>query len=167
MKRHPRLNLLGKNYKWILNRFVLLLGDAVMVGSAYSLAFAIRFNYLPFLESFPVTKGIPSFHIYLKAAPIVIPIWIFALYWQKAYLRVNFPALDEAFRIFGAALMGSLLSMTAMFIYREASYSRLLFGMGGVFGFGFIYLYRELVKISYLNLDQSRKKNPPRSHCWR
>jgi hypothetical protein len=46
-------------------------------------------------------------------------------------------ALDDLVRLFRVSLMGTLLAMSAMFLYRSSSFSRLVFLIGGGFGYFF------------------------------
>lgn len=138
------------NLRYSLRRFVVGLSDASMVLLAYFLAFACRFFYPPLLKSFPVVKGYPPFHDYLVAAPLLVFGWIIAVSWQDGYKHLRLPAVDEGIRLARASIIGTLLSMSAMFLYRESSFSRLVFLLTGVFGFLFIYISRQVLKVGYI-----------------
>lgn len=145
----------------IFIRMLILLGDMAVVCAAYLLAYKIRFEYVPFLQSFPAIKGIPSIAVYLKATPVVLFMWSLAISWQGCYRRVQLPALDDGIRILRGAMMGMLLSMSAMFLYRDATFSRLVFMLGGIIGYFFVYFYRQLLKLGYVIWVQ-RNKRPKR-----
>jgi exopolysaccharide biosynthesis polyprenyl glycosylphosphotransferase len=132
------------------------MGDAACVALAYSAAYAIRFHFEPFLTAFPAEKGVPPFLLYVKAAPVVVFMWILALSWDDCYVRISLAALDEFIRIFRVSFAGTLLSMSAMFLYRESSYSRLVFAFGGFSAFLTLYLYRQALKAGYIYWIQSR-----------
>jgi exopolysaccharide biosynthesis polyprenyl glycosylphosphotransferase len=138
-----------------------LLGDVLVVFLSYAAAYSVRFFALSFVNQFPVTKGIPPVGDYMLAAPIVMFMWALALSWQNAYKRVHMPALDDGIRIFRAAVMGTILSMSAMFLYRDASFSRLVFLLGGVISYASVYGYRQIVKLGYIAWVQ-RNKRPKR-----
>jgi len=137
---------------------MVLLGDMLVVLGSYSIAYLLRFFVHSFVEAFPVTKGIPPVTDYMLTAPVVMFMWALALSWQGAYKRVHLSALDDGIRIFRAAMMGTLLSMSAMFLYRDASFSRLVFLLGGGISYLGIYAYRQLVKVGYIAWVQSNKR---------
>src|SRR5579864_9173822 len=147
--------------KRVLIRIAVLMGDVAAVALAYGFAYLVRFRCGPFLQSFPVTKGFPDVSDYVKAAPVVFFMWALSISWQGAYRRVQLPALDDGIRLFRAAIMGMLLAMSAMFLYRDVSFSRLVFVLGGCFGFAFVYFYRQMLKIAYVARVQ-RNKRPKR-----
>jgi hypothetical protein len=127
-------------------RFLVMLGDAAIVAFAYGAAYLIRFYFPPFLEQFPAEKGIPEFVLYLKAGPVILFMWVLMLSFGDAYARINLPALDDLIRFFRIAMGATVLSMSAMFLYREISYSRLVFALGGAGAGLLLYLYREALK---------------------
>jgi exopolysaccharide biosynthesis polyprenyl glycosylphosphotransferase len=150
-----------KDARRVFLRCLVLIGDMLVVLAAYSVAYALRFFAPSFVNAFPVTKGFPPASEYLPAAPVVMFMWALALSWQGAYKRVHLPALDDGIRIFRAAVMGTLLSMSAMFLYRDASFSRLVFILGGGCAYLGVYGYRQLVKMGYISWVQ-RNKRPKR-----
>ncbi len=150
-----------KDARPIVLRLAILLGDMFVVGIAYSIAYQIRFYFGPFIRSFPVTKGIPPLSEYIKASPVILFMWVLAISWQGGYKRITMQAIDDAIRIGRGAFLGTILAMSAMFLYRETSYSRLVFMLGGFISYGFLYIYRELIKVSYLYWIH-RNKRPHR-----
>jgi len=143
----------------IFIRFLVMLGDAAVIVAAYTAAFSLRFYFDPILEAFPITKGIPSFVLYLKAMPVVIFMWVLVLSWDDCYERVNLPALDDMIRLLRVAVGGTILSMSAMFLYRESSFSRLVFAFGGGISFFLLYIYRQALKASYLAWVQGKGRS--------
>jgi len=131
-------------------RAVVLVGDVFFIGSAYLSAYMIRFHGDFLLSIFPADKGIPSIKIYFTAAPVVLFMWVLALFWVGAYKRLNLGALDEVFRLIQGSFVGTFLAMSAMFLYRDYSYSRLVFGMGGGLSLFLIYGWRQFLKVGYL-----------------
>jgi exopolysaccharide biosynthesis polyprenyl glycosylphosphotransferase len=142
----------------IFIRFLVMTGDAVVVMVAYGAAFAIRFYFRPFLAEFPATKGIPEFIVYLKAAPVIVFMWVLVLSWDNCYARVNLPALDDLIRLFRVSIGGTVLSMSAMFLYRESSFSRLVFSIGGTSAYFLLYMYRQALKAGYLTWIQGQRR---------
>ncbi|MCB4755506.1 MAG: sugar transferase [Elusimicrobia bacterium] len=136
--------------KFIFSRAVILMGDVFVVAMAYFLAYGFRFYFQPFTDVFPAVKGVPPLSIYLKASPLVLALWPLALSWQGAYRRINLPAIDDALRITRGSIIATLLSMSAMFLYREDSYSRIVFFLGGLFSGFLLFVVRELIKTGYL-----------------
>ena len=147
-----------KESKRLMLRLFVALGDVTMVGLAYATAFLLRFHCPAFIHAFPITKGVPSPVDYLTAAPVILFMWVLAISWQGCYRRIHLPALDDGIRLFRAAVMGTLLAMSSMFLYREASFSRIVFVSGGLFGYGLVYFYRQMLKIAYVYRVQWNKK---------
>lgn len=147
-----------KDLKRITIRLFVIAGDALAVWLAYAIAYLVRFFSESFVSHIPVIKGIPEPSIYLKAAPVIIFMWFLALYWEDAYKRIQMPALDEGIRVLRATMVGTLLSMSAMFLYRESSFSRVVFVLGGFFGFFLVYLFRQLIKTGYVVWVQRNKR---------
>ncbi|OVE76857.1 hypothetical protein BVX98_04110 [bacterium F11] len=139
-----------KEFKSVMNRFLVCVGDMMAVSGAYLLAYYIRFYFDPVVTFFPVTKGFPPLSDYLKAGPLVLLVWIISLMQLGTYRRINYPALDEFIRLFRVSFIGAMLSMSAMFLYRESSYSRLVFILGGGLSWFFVFFHREILKITYL-----------------
>lgn len=142
-------------------RVPVILGDALMIMLAYSLAFLIRFESNSFIYIFPVTKGYPSPEIYVRTYPVVVIMWVMAISWQGCYRRIQIPALDDIIRLFRGSIVGTFLAMSAMFLYRESSYSRLVFILGGGITWMFLSVYRGFIKVSYVYWVQ-RNKRPRR-----
>lgn len=134
----------------LLIRVMVMLGDSLAVALAYLAAFCLRFYFPPLVEAFPVTKGIPAFSVYLSASPVVMFMWVIAMSWGNCYRRITLSALDDLIRVFRVSIGGTLLAMSAMFLYRESSFSRVVFALGGLIAFFAIYGFRQALKASYL-----------------
>ncbi len=147
-----------KDARRILIRCLVLVGDMLVVLAAYAVAYLLRFFAHSFVDAFPITKGIPPVSDYLLTAPVVMFMWALALSWQSAYKRVHLSALDDGIRLMRAAITGTVLSMSAMFLYRDASFSRLVFLLGGGISYAGVYCYRQLVKMGYIAWVQSNKR---------
>ncbi len=124
-----------KDVKAVLTRVALLAADLSLVTTSFLLAYYLRFHFFPIVETFPVNKGIPAVDLYLQILPIVLIIWGAVLYWQDAYKRLNLNALDEFLLLGRSAFAGTILSMSAMFAFRDQAYSRLVVGIAGIISF--------------------------------
>jgi FlaA1/EpsC-like NDP-sugar epimerase len=147
-----------KHYEDVPSRLLIAMGDVLVVGAAYWASYYVRFFYDPFLAAFPIIKGIPNFGIYLEALPLILVCWAFSILWQGAYRRLQIPATDELIRFIRISIVGILLSMSSMFLYRDNSYSRLVFILGGTFGLVGLFLFRQTIKILYLSWVRSTRR---------
>jgi exopolysaccharide biosynthesis polyprenyl glycosylphosphotransferase len=145
----------------VLFRFFVIIGDLVAVACAYTMAYFVRFTYEPSVGALPPVKSTPLADGYVSIGPIILFMWFLAFLLEGCYRRMTIPALDEAIRVFRGSMLAAILSMSAMFLVHDISYSRLVFIIGGLFGFLFTYGYRELLKMSYL-LWVRMKKRPRR-----
>ncbi len=103
--------------------------DAIAILSAFLISYWIRFSFKPFLDIFPVTKGVPDLNGYVEFAFIVIPIWILVFQSRKMYrLKRCVFILDELFVIIKCVSIGILFAMALVFILKgDFPYSRLVF----------------------------------------
>ncbi len=139
-----------KHYESFPYRLLILVVDALVIWGTYAGAYYLRFYYAPFHDAFPIVKGIPGFDIYLEALPLILACWLVSILWQGGYSRVQLPATDELIRFLRIGLVSVLLSMSAMFLYRDNSYSRLVFVMGGALGLMGLFVWRQIMKVIYL-----------------
>jgi exopolysaccharide biosynthesis polyprenyl glycosylphosphotransferase len=147
-----------KHYEKVPSRLLILLGDLLVVWFAHTCAYFLRFFYDVFLTAFPVIKGIPPFSIYVEAMPLVLLCWGISIFWQEGYGRVQISATDELIRFLKISVISILLSMSALFLYRENSYSRLVFLLGGALSFSGLFLWRQLMKVTYLAWVRATKR---------
>lgn len=147
-----------KDARPIFFRVLIMLGDVAVVALSYSFGYWMRFNFDPFLTVLPVTKGIPEFAEYLLAFPVIQFMWVLSLSWNDCYQRVSMPALDDAIRIIRSSFLGTVLAMSAMFLYRDISYSRVVFVIGGVVSCVSLVLWREILKNGYLNWIRATRR---------
>lgn len=146
-----------KHFKSTPYKLLLLLSDLGLIFCVYSLAYLIRFFVDPMLVLVPV-KTIPSFSIYLQVMPVVLLAWAFSMIMQNAYYRLQIPATDEFVRCLKISVVSALLSMSAMYLYRERSYSRLVFLMGGAGSCFALYFWRQTLKTIYLMWIRATKQ---------
>ncbi|HWP81546.1 MAG TPA: undecaprenyl-phosphate glucose phosphotransferase [Bacteroidota bacterium] len=134
MSRPPRKDLVVP--------LVTVISDIVAIEGAFLFSYWLRF-YSPLTSIIPVTLGIPELIAYVEGSLVVIPAWLLLFKMRGMYQpRRNVYFSDEFFAIVRVVFIGMLLVMAAAFFYREFSYSRLVFGMLGVFGIVFISLGR-------------------------
>ena len=106
---------------------ILLLGSDILgMALAFYGSYWLRFDS-PLVRIFPVIKGVPDARFYVKASLFVIPLWIVILGAMRLYRSSGMSVLDEIFGVFKATTVGSLSVMSAAFLYRGFSYSRLTF----------------------------------------
>ncbi len=104
-----------------------LLVDIVAVEAAFLLSYLLRFHS-PLTAVFPVTKGFPAFENYLFASLILLPIYIVLFGSFNSYrTRYYSTFTQEVPAIIKTAFLGILFAMSAAFLYRGFSYSRLTF----------------------------------------
>jgi exopolysaccharide biosynthesis polyprenyl glycosylphosphotransferase len=134
MARPPRKDLVVP--------LVTVLSDIVAIEATFLFSYWLRF-YSPLTSLIPVTLGIPELIAYVEGSLVVIPAWLLLFKMRGMYQpRRNVYFSDEFFAIVRVVFIGMLLVMAAAFFYREFSYSRLVFGMIGVFGILFISIGR-------------------------
>ncbi len=103
---------------------LMLLGDLVVVGGIWLLAYYLRFYGGPI----PVYKGIPPFRVYLLLLAVILPIWAvafkaFGLYRPR---RIS-SRLREILDIAKASTFSILVLVTVTFFLRQYEFSRLVF----------------------------------------
>ncbi len=94
--------------------------DACTIGSAFSLAYLLRFYW----EIIPSADSPPA-GPYFAILPVLIPFWIavFAAYGLYRERLQGF--FDEALRVTSAVSVGMMTLLAGSFFYRQFSYSRL------------------------------------------
>jgi len=108
--------------------FLKIIIDIVSIESAIMVAYTIRF-YSSFTDFFPVPKGIiPPFANYFYFSFLIIVIFIFLFSIANSYRSRFFTTFSEDIPvILKTCFMAILLSMSVAFLYRDFSYSRLVF----------------------------------------
>lgn len=101
-------------------RIMLLLGDALMTSLVFTLAFQVRFTFLP------APLGVPGFAPYgILLAAVLVSLWLaFAL--NGLYrLEGSFSRIEEIFKTLLGVLGALIMTSAALQFYRGFSYSRL------------------------------------------
>ncbi len=137
----------SKESKW-RNFFVmmLLLGDALAIGASFCFAYLMRFR-VELVHGFaPVTKGVPAFDEYLKAAAVVCLVWIIIFQAFGLYdYRRRFRFVEQMALLLRAAFLGEVVVIAMGSFYRGFSYSRLVVVLA------FLFSLVGLILIRYLN----------------
>jgi exopolysaccharide biosynthesis polyprenyl glycosylphosphotransferase len=133
----------------IFYRLALLAGDAVLAYGAMTLAFYTRFFWKPFYDVFPIVRGIPGQDIYNTWRWTGLGIWLAAFAIQGFYKRVNLHFLDEFLRVLRGVATGWVMILAATFLYRATEYSRLVLLLSAVYTFGFVFFFRQIIKVLY------------------
>ena len=108
--------------------FLKIVFDAISIELAIILAYVIRFNS-SFIKIFPVPQGIiPPFTNYLYFSFLIIVIFIFLFSIANSYRSRFYTTFSEDIPdILKTCFMAILLAMSMAFLYRDFSYSRLVF----------------------------------------
>ena len=102
----------------------LLVGtDVVTVGASWLAAYWLRFDLLPL----HLTKGIPSFELYLRLSFLVIPISLLSMRIVGLYTSYRVRSyLEEAYDVVLASSLSVIMIAVTSFFYREYSLSRVV-----------------------------------------
>jgi exopolysaccharide biosynthesis polyprenyl glycosylphosphotransferase len=121
--------------------------DAVAIETAFILSYWLRFRSTLFDRLGFVSENAPPFRGYLLASVVVMGIWLLLFHSRKMYgLRRNVNLSDELISVARVVSIGMLLVMSAAFLYREFSYSRIVFGLLWGLSIGFVYTGRAVVR---------------------
>lgn len=111
-----------KRETWL--QFLWHLTDAGSILLAFSLGYAIRFRFHPFVSLLPVTKGDPGFSIYLYAGFASVLLWI-PIFHAFGLYTVRRPGTGpRAEGILRASLFAVLATAALTFFFRDVSFSR-------------------------------------------
>lgn len=133
----------------MLYRGVLFVGDVFCVAAALRLSFMTRFYFQPFIDIFPVVKGLPNPAIYFPLQGTALGVWLMVFGVMGFYQRINLDVLDELIRIVRGVFIGWIIVLAATFLYRGVEYSRLVMLLSGLYTCLFVLVFRELMKWLY------------------
>ena len=109
-----------------------LLLDAAAVAASYRLAYELRFHNAAFASIFPLRGEDPGWHLYSRLLFAIVPMWIALFgYDSRLYSATHRPAADRFLMVVRAAMLGTLATMAATFVYSRLAYSRLMLLMAG------------------------------------
>ena len=139
-----------KHWKWTSLIF-LAASDALLVYFSFYLAYQIRFFFDPFIQLFPIVKGIPAWKLYLDALRAVVPIWLVLFtFWGKLYnLRFSQSRADNFLSIVKSVTLATLLIIAVTFLYRRYEYSRLVVGLCWFISIFLLFFAREFLKTCF------------------
>ena len=106
-----------------------------MVIDALALEFAVLFSYYlrfysPLTSLIPVTKGIPTLENYLYFLIYLVTVYIGLFATMNAYRSRYFSTFSQDIpAVLKTCFLGILFAMSGAFLYRDFSYSRLVFGL--------------------------------------
>ena len=104
-----------------------MLLDLLTIEAAVLAAYYMRF-YSPFTLVFPVSKGVPALGQYLGFSVFLMAVFITLFGIFNAYRSRFFSTFYQDIPvIFKTCFLGTLLAMSAAFLYRDISYSRMVF----------------------------------------
>jgi Undecaprenyl-phosphate glucose phosphotransferase len=120
--------------------FLTVVLDALAIEAAFVFAYWLRFRSTMFDALGFVAEDAPPFRGYLIASIAVMSIWLLLFHSRRMYgLRRNVNLSDEFIGVVRVVSVGMLLVMSAAFLYREFSYSRIVFGLLWAFSIGFVF----------------------------
>ncbi len=133
-----------------MKKIMIILDIALTIG-AFILAYYIRNSFL-----FDEWEDLFDMHQYLWVFWIIVPIWPIVIKQMGLYngvMHAKFPVL--VFSVLKSVLVGSLIIASAIFVVRDALFSRLFFAMFVVVDFFLLLIEKLLLRYLYVN---SRKK---------
>ncbi len=146
----------------LLIPFLQVISDIAAIEGAFLLSFWLRFRS-PLTALFPVTKGIPSLQTYAWSSLPVIAVWLFIFQMNGLYgVRRNVTRLREINQIIRSVTVGMLIAMSAAFLYRGYSFSRIVFILIWLCSLALVSILRLFI-IHYERIRHRRKKDMVRS----
>lgn len=123
---------------------IYIIFDILGIYASFYLAYRLRFE--SFITSiFPITKGIPGLGLYLRSLIFVSIVWIFIFGLMGHYRKRSPSSFDRFWEAVRGVSSGSFIVIATTFFYRGDSFSRLVMGLGWIFGLVIIYVFREFV----------------------
>jgi exopolysaccharide biosynthesis polyprenyl glycosylphosphotransferase len=111
----------------VLVPLLMVTSDFLIIVGVFLLAYLSRFSH-PFIDLIPITQGLPPMRAYLVCGLIVAPIWMLFFNARGVYhARRNADYTSELFLIIRIVSFGMLVVMSLAFLYREFSFSRMVF----------------------------------------
>ncbi|MBI4371812.1 MAG: sugar transferase [Elusimicrobia bacterium] len=115
-----------------------ILLDGAAVAAAYRLAFWARFEWGWAIARVPLSGDPVEWAAYAGLVKAAVPIWLALLYLGRLYGAAWLGAADRFVQISKACILGTLVTLSAAFLYERLAYSRLM--LAGVFPFSLVLL---------------------------
>lgn len=113
--------------------------DALAIEGAFLFSYWLRFNSSLFDQLGYIDEDAPSLQTYILSSLVVIAIWLMLFHSRRMYSpRRSVTLSDELMNIGKVVSLGMLMVMSAAFLYREFSYSRIVFGLLWINSIGLI-----------------------------
>jgi exopolysaccharide biosynthesis polyprenyl glycosylphosphotransferase len=124
---------ISKVLQWRLYIAALILSDAVMILSAFGLAYIIRFQFnIPLFRVFVV----PSFLYYLEVTAVLVPVWLVIFAFRGLYSPDKLlGGTYEYSQVFNSVIIGLILVIAAGFLIEWIVISRGWMLMAWIFSF--------------------------------
>ena len=124
-----------------ITNFIFVASDSLAIAFAFALAYLMHFDFFPYFRR----HDRPDPLMYLMIFPLVLGIFLMTFRQRRIYmLDILRRRLDEIGLIFKAVALASLVVMAATFLYRDFSYSRIVFFLHFMLSFIFIVLFLKL-----------------------
>lgn len=123
-----------------------LLFDGAAIAASYRLAYELRFHNAWLIERMPVQGEVPDWRLYATLLYAIVPMWL-ALYWydSRLYSSSYRPGADRFLMVVKGAILGTLATLAATFVYSRLEYSRLMLLLAGPLAVGFVSLSQFVV----------------------
>ncbi|MCB0262460.1 MAG: undecaprenyl-phosphate glucose phosphotransferase [Calditrichaeota bacterium] len=109
--------------------FLKMVTDAISLTGAVLFSYYLRF-FSPLTELIPVTKGLPSLTGYVYFSIFLVIAYLLLFGATNAYRSRFFSTFSQDIpSILKNCFLGILIAMSGAFLYRDFSYSRLVFGL--------------------------------------
>ena len=112
--------------------------DAAAVALAYRAAFWARFEWAAFVARFPPSGETVTWPYYQGLLYAAVPIWLLLMRSNRVYSASFMSSADRFLQIVKAAVLGTLATLAAAFLYERLAYSRLM--LAGALPIGVVFL---------------------------
>jgi Undecaprenyl-phosphate glucose phosphotransferase len=124
-----------------------VLVDALAIEVAFLLAYWLRFETELFQAFGFLREDAPPFSVYLIGSAAVTTLWLLLFQTRGMYgVRRNVNLSDELINTFKVISLGMIIVMSIAFLYREYSYSRIVFALLWVFATGLVFTGRTIIR---------------------
>ncbi len=134
---------MNRNFKNFIILPLQLLFDAVAVYGSFYLAYHIRFK----TELFHPGAWAPPMHHYFNVIPAIIVLFLMFFKWSGLYeTHKIIHKTDEFLAVFKGVVAAFIMMTAATFLYRDFSYSRLMFAYAFFLNIFLVYLSHRIVR---------------------